>query len=520
MRQAIQVYMERAAERYAKKVQIVEQPNIQDPNVPIGNDYGGGFSNIDYSSNDLNNGRINEYNDELSDDVEEEEEENLPFELFDSSRYGTLSNLMFSDSVMKFQNIPLNEMSYTSYLEKVYGPSEKGDIPMDAIDGVRKCRVGVMRLCVTSEPEMTKCVRMRTALNAQLLEPKMSCKKAPSAFHCMKLIANNDADAVVLDAGDIYRAGFQYGLKPVMAEVYNLPTPHYYVVAVTKQRDNSSELIYLKRKSTCHTGIGHAAGWIIPMAWLISQERVRDYGCNSIRAAAEYFSKACAPGIHSAEFEVRDQDDYWEYSHLCDLCHGSAGHYCERNHGEDYFGHTGAFRCLVEGGGNVAFVKHTTVWENCDGKRKEWWARNQLTADYELLCRDGTRAPARAYKNCYLGKVNSNAVVVRSDLGEETQRAFINLFKYAQQFYGQKVPDEFSFSMFYSQPPYADLIFQDATQQLKELPREKQHYRSYLDREFLKAYSVVECRSTGTLIRSSTAALILSIFIVMTRIFE
>ena len=40
-----------------------------------------------------------------------------------------------------------------------------------------------------------------------------------------------------------------------MAEVYNLPTPHYYVVAVTKQRDNSSELIYLKRKSTCHTGV-------------------------------------------------------------------------------------------------------------------------------------------------------------------------------------------------------------------------------------------------------------------------
>ena len=40
-----------------------------------------------------------------------------------------------------------------------------------------------------------------------------------------------------------------------MAEIYNLPTPHYYVVAVTKQRDNSSELIYLKRKSTCHTGV-------------------------------------------------------------------------------------------------------------------------------------------------------------------------------------------------------------------------------------------------------------------------
>ena len=37
-RQAIQVYMERAAERYAKRVQVVEQPNIQDQNVPIGNE--------------------------------------------------------------------------------------------------------------------------------------------------------------------------------------------------------------------------------------------------------------------------------------------------------------------------------------------------------------------------------------------------------------------------------------------------------------------------------------------------
>ena len=40
-----------------------------------------------------------------------------------------------------------------------------------------------------------------------------------------------------------------------------------------------------------------------------------------------------------------------------------------RNAMEDFYGNTGAFRCLVEGGGDVAFVKHTTVMENCDGKR-------------------------------------------------------------------------------------------------------------------------------------------------------
>lgn len=63
--------------------------------------------------------------------------------------------------------------------------------------------------------------------------------------------------------------------------------------------------------------------------------------------------------------------------------------YCRRDASEDYYGHSGAFRCLVEGGGDVAFVKHTTVQENTGGKRREWWARNTLSDEFELLCPDG-----------------------------------------------------------------------------------------------------------------------------------
>jgi len=73
----------------------------------------------------------------------------------------------------------------------------------------------------------------------------------------MRAIRQGEADVVVLDAGDVYRAGFLYGLIPIMAEVYNLEEPFYYVVAVAKQRDNSSELVYLKTKNTCHT-VGHS----------------------------------------------------------------------------------------------------------------------------------------------------------------------------------------------------------------------------------------------------------------------
>ncbi len=97
-----------------------------------------------------------------------------------------------------------------------------------------------------------------------------------------------------------------------------------------------------------------------------------------------------------------------------------------------------------------------------------------------------------------MGKVKSNAIVTSPRYGKQKVDAFINLFKYAQQFYGQKVPDEFSFSMFYSEPPFADLIFQDATQQLVVIDPFERHYTRYLDKEFLKAYSLVECRSAAS----------------------
>jgi len=427
-----------------------------------------------------------------------------PFDINESigDKYGDIADLLFSDDVKELRSIPIEEQLYRTVLKKTYGGYHIS--PQENINGIRRCEIPTIRLCVTSRPELDKCQRMSTALNAQLLKPRLTClPNQPPFSHrkCMRMIYQKRADITMLEAGDIFRAGEDYGLIPIMAETYNLGTPDYYAVAVVKIRDNSSELIYLKRRNSCHTGVGQAAGWIIPMSWLISNERVRDYGCDSVRAAAEYFQKGCAPGIRDKDYmlsRIYDYNNYWHYGHMCDLCHGKAGQYCARNAMEDYYGHTGAFRCLVEGGGDVAFVKHTTVMENCDGKRNEIWSRNQLTKDYQLLCRDGTRKAATDYRDCYLGKVKANAMVTNPDYPPEFINSFINLFKYAQQFYGQRNSDEFSFSMFYSYLPYSDLIFQDAAQKLIVLPQEQRHHRTYLGREFTKAFEEVECAYVGS----------------------
>ncbi|XP_058796185.1 transferrin 2 [Phymastichus coffea] len=405
------------------------------------------------------------------------------FNIFESSsRYGIHHNLLFSDAAKDFVRIQESDQTFSGYLKKEFH---------DMILGLRHCPVQKMTLCVASEAEFEKCVKMKIAMKAQLLQPELLCLKGQSHIHCMQAIRNGQADVSVFDAGDVYTAGLRYELIPFVSEVYNLGEPAYYVVAVAREEDDNTDLTYMKNKYSCHGGINTAAGWIYPMAYLISNNWIRGYGCDSLRSAAEYFVKSCVPGALSAEYNTGVP-----YDNLCDLCHGTKERYCRRDASEDYYGHTGALRCLAEGGGEVAFVKHTTVAENTDGKRREWWARNTFTKDFQLLCPDGTRKSTNDYLLCNLGKVVANAVVTRGGYHSynETQiNAYANLLIYAQQFYGRKEQDEFTFGMFYSQPPYSDLIFQDATQQLAIIPPEKREYSAYLGQDFMRARRTVDC---------------------------
>lgn len=91
--------------------------------------------------------------------------------------------------------------------------------------------------------------------------------------------------------------------------------------------------------------------------------------------------------------------------------------------------------------------------------------------------------------------MKANAIVTRGGerYSEQEINAYTNLFIYAQQYYGRKDADAFSFSMFYSPPPFYDLIFQDATQQLRPIPPDQRRYDLYLGSDFMRAKRITDC---------------------------
>lgn len=129
----------------------------------------------------------------------------------------------------------------------------------------------------------------------------------------------------------------------------------------------------------------------------------------------------------------------------------------------------------------------------------------------------GTRAKLNEYKRCNLGKVKANAIVTRGGYQyNETQiNAYLNLLMYAQQLYGRKNVDDFSFSMFSSTYGFYDLIFQDATRQLQILPEEKRRYDIYLGKDYMRARRITDCyaKASKSLIPSSVLILLMLIFV-------
>ncbi|GFS16683.1 melanotransferrin-like [Elysia marginata] len=207
-----------------------------------------------------------------------------------------------------------------------------------------QCPSNVVRWwCVISLAEKLKCEDMIMAFKAKDLRPEMDCLYGGNTSNCMEMIWRGDADLMNLDAGDVYIAGRGYGPIPIAAEDYGDMTMQFKVVAAAHKTDKSTTLFNMKGKRSCQPGIGRRDGWIIPLNIYIETEQFLPDDCTIFRNIGELFTRSCIPGALDSEYNPGGQP-----INLCEGCAVGGFRKCQRNSDEQYYGATGAFRCLVE----------------------------------------------------------------------------------------------------------------------------------------------------------------------------
>ncbi|XP_069831747.1 saxiphilin-like [Dendropsophus ebraccatus] len=314
-----------------------------------------------------------------------------------------------------------------------------------------------IRWCTQSKNEKKKCDNWSAVSGGAI-----KCTEPVSAAECVEKVVKGEAEAVTISADHMYTA-LKCGLVPAVDEYYNkddfapcqtigsIPTDYGNIsaVALVKKSDKDITWNNLKGKKSCHTGVGHQAGWVIPTGLISKKTMNCDIG--------SYFNESCAPGspINST---------------LCKLCIGdpqnkNARTKCSANDKEAYYGNAGAVRCLVEKG-DVAFVPHNAVFENTDGKNPALWAKNLKSTDFELLCLDGSRAPVTDYRKCQLAAIAPRTVITRPESLSDVVRTTVS----QQSLFGRIGFEKDMFQMF-SSSIGPNLLFSDATQCLIEFDR-------------------------------------------------
>lgn len=417
------------------------------------------------------------------------------FSMFDSEPWSG-DDLLFKDTTEKLG--VLNVDHYEDFLGEEY---------LGSLDGLLKCPEGTLRFCTISNGEQEKCEAMRTAFSGAGINPEISCFQTESHADCMKYIEAGNADIVTLDGGDIYTAGKYFDLVPVMGETYEVGVASYWAVAVVRA-DASFTISELKGKKSCHTGIMKTAGWVVPVGYLSKNEQIEVKNCDSATAIGEFFSQSCAPGALTEKYNPLGTNP----ESLCDLCIGEGDEHCIRNDHEPYYDYSGAFRCLAESAGDVAFIKHVTVDEYAgDNKKNVGWNADLDSSDFRYLCPDGTKQENWS-EDCSLSKVASHALMTAGWKTDAEKSEIRNVFIRGQDLFGSDSGD--SFKLFDSQDyEGSDLLFKDSTLSLVDVGN-KDAYDTWLSEEYLegiKAQDMKECSGSPTT-KMTCFALLLGLF--------
>ncbi|XP_039687137.1 serotransferrin [Medicago truncatula] len=260
---------------------------------------------------------------------------------------------------------------------------------------------GGVRWCAVRD-EVKECQSF-VGVISQLTGYVWKCIQKEKAQDCLESIKKGEADLVNLEAGLAYIAFINYSMKAIANEIYYDRSKTYEAVAVVNRRvcENNEKisLMDFKGHKSCHGGYSTVAGWNYPINHI--KNLFNDEKMNDKEIATSFFSRLCAPS------EVEGFD-------TCNVC-GKENETC--NETGLYYGHSGAFRCLVEELGDIAFVKgDTALFYSMEGPHNQSWSTKSLR-DFMYLCPKGGCREINGYPaDCSFGTVSANVIMAHNSM--------------------------------------------------------------------------------------------------------
>lgn len=238
------------------------------------------------------------------------------------------------------------------------------------------------------------------------------CVQRETTQECLESIKNGDADLINLEPGLAYIAFLNYYMKAIANEVYCNHAESYSSVAVVNRKAcEANPAISLKDfmgHKSCHGGYSTAMGWNYPFIHL--KEFLHSDQSNDREITLGFFSSVCAP----SEFEGMG---------VCSGC-GNENGSCSSTL---YYGHSGAFRCLVEELGDIAFIKEdTALLYSMEGPYNKTWSRKSIK-EFMYLCPQGGCREINGYPgDCIFGSVPANVIMARNSISSQKRSAVLH----------------------------------------------------------------------------------------------
>ncbi|XP_012260258.2 transferrin-like [Athalia rosae] len=296
--------------------------------------------------------------------------------------------------------------------------------------------------CVSSNVEQRKCLWLHQALFVYGVEPRVACTPKTNRIKCLDAVREQQADLFVITPDEEVIAR-QKGLKRVVHVFTNKKEDINKIAAVVKKNSNIKNLQQLRGKKACFTGY-RSIGWNAFVS-IMRNISGTDWELSDARAVSNFFEESCVLGL------TKDNDTM--PANLYSLC-TDAGRYGDE---------TSAFRCLAEGGGDVAFISLDTIKKNTGSQNQRVWAHGLTEDAFKPLCFNDSNLDT-----CFLTWTTLGSVMVHENISmvrfEEIYSTLLEMDQLFGQTYKGTTP---AFLLYGSYDENHSIIFPEQTQHLQ-----------------------------------------------------